>query len=116
MNLIAEEFLIFLVMVKHGLGETPAILIQLPRTINDEMRAAFKSIAKEIDVNHGYIWLGAKGTPEFASDQSSNKYVERLRSGMEIEVEDGECGTVGLFLSHERGETTLITGNRKPRS
>ena len=29
---------------------------------------------------------------------------------MEIEVEDGECGATGLFLSHEDGETTLITG------
>jgi hypothetical protein len=110
MTLIAEEFIIFLVVVKNGLAETPVILIQLPQTIDDEMRTALKSIAKEIDVNQGYIWFGAKGSPEFASDQPSNKYVERLRSGMGIEVEDGECGTAGLFLSHEDGEKTLITG------
>jgi hypothetical protein len=44
------------------------------------------------------VWLTTKGDTGFIAGYLFRAYVEQLHSGSKIDVEGGECGTVGVFL------------------
>jgi hypothetical protein len=104
-----DEFMTLLVIISNGEAETPVIMIQLTE-LSDSVIASLKRIATLVDQEKSFVWLAIKGHLEFTSGETSGKYLERIQSGVQIEVEGGECGTAGLFLRNTIDDTTTVTG------
>jgi hypothetical protein len=84
-----DEFMTLLVIISNGEAETPVIMIQLTE-LSDSAIASLKRIATLVDQEKSFVWLAIKGRLEFTSGETSGKYLERIQSGVKVEVEGGE--------------------------